>query len=58
MTRKHFQAIADVLRFATERHAGDPCTRDQIAREMADFLATQNPNFKRTRFLDACGVDS
>ena len=56
MSRRHFEAIAAVLRNATAYNAGDPCTRDLIARELADFLVGENPRFDRGHFLRACGV--
>lgn len=62
MTRKHFQAIADVLRYDMDnadlypdvevRKAG--CA--DRAKRMANMLAKFNNNFNRERFLKACGV--
>lgn len=52
MTRKHFKLIADTIR-QTHMSVAD---RKALASNMADSLATTNPNFKRARFLEACGV--
>lgn len=41
MTRKHFEALAKLLR--------EGATTEQFA----DYLETQNPNFDRERFLEA-----
>lgn len=53
MTRKHFEAIAAIIKntLVTDR-------REATATAMADYLATQNPNFDRGRFLTACGCES
>ena len=47
-TRKTYQAIAEIL----FKHT----TREAIANAMASWFAHDNPNFDRTRFLEACGV--
>jgi hypothetical protein len=55
MTRKHFKLIADVLR---EAHSHPLCqgeTIDRLAEEFADALKHTNPNFKKDKFLRACG---
>jgi hypothetical protein len=63
MTRKHFEAIAKILRrnnFDTNPAAGyDEGYANaamSITVELADYLATQNANFDRQRFLTACGL--
>lgn len=55
MTRKHYREIANIIRSAALQH--DPTTAEYIAREMAMLLASDNPNFSRRQFLDACEVD-
>ena len=52
LTRKDFQAIADIIRenrkcMNAEKH---------IAEMFADYLATKNPKFDREKFLKACGI--
>lgn len=64
MSRKHYVAIADALRF---EHLGidtlraDGATRlDQYRRDVkaiADVLAADNGRFDRGRFYRACGLD-
>jgi len=53
MTRKHYLAIADILEYRL-------CAKDnhphEIAKRLADYFATDNGNFDRARFLEACGV--
>jgi hypothetical protein len=52
MTRRHFQAVADVLR-ASGAH---PDAVRDIALALADVFAADNPRFDEERFLTACGV--
>lgn len=59
LTRKHFRTVAEILKEAREDYAGGTPTElvlDYIENYLADFLATQNPNFDRERFLRACGL--
>ncbi len=56
MTRRHFKAIADTLaRFADRIPA--PVLWD-LANELADLCAAENPRFDRQRFRTACGLDA
>lgn len=67
MTRKHFKAIAEI--FAANRQAiieagkitgADVHTQlrlnavDAVMCDIAGYLKTQNPNFDKARFLEAC----
>lgn len=61
MTRKHFEALAAVLKdHAVSARDG---SRDEqhrvawIAADVATICASFNPYFDRTRFLKACGVE-
>ena len=70
LSRKHFEAIAGILR-ALDRDPGGPLAlggdaeyydgldemRQDVARDLADFFATENPYFDRQRFLKAAGVN-
>ena len=49
MTRKHFRAIAAIIRQAdlTDRQ------RKELAKEFAAFCATTTPGFRRQTFIDA-----
>jgi len=64
MTRKHFVAIAKIITECREAYWKSPeakdvgdATLDNVAYLMSSYLATQNPNFDRGRFLEACGID-
>lgn len=61
MTRAHFKLIAEALWLVKPRCATDtPERRDQWKAQcvqMAAALAGTNPQFKRGRFLEACGVE-
>lgn len=74
MTKKHFEGIARVLRddraFTEAGNSSNDYTLmstwqkgayDQfntLVLNLTDYLATQNPNFDRARFLKAAGVQS
>lgn len=49
--KRHYEAIAQVIQVLA---CGDQSTRDYIAREFADMLQQDNPQFTRNRFLLAC----
>ena len=52
MSRKHFIAIAETIKFSQV----DAAAKKQMATDLAKTLAGTNPAFNRERFLDACGV--
>lgn len=69
MTKKDFVAIAGIIRGNIESVAGENSNRIEevaarraagmavkIANDIADHCAKVNPEFKRGRFLEACGV--
>ena len=67
MTRKDFELIAAAIRTrvpslsartnaAMDAGAFQAC--GDIARRLADTLASTNPRFDRARFLRACGVEA
>jgi hypothetical protein len=49
MTRKHYQAIADVI-----SRISNPAIRQAVAEDMADAIGPFNPAFNRSRFTAAC----
>lgn len=64
MTRKHFEALAEAIRYAqcfnpwpsdAEREAAEVMRRT-VANNVADVCAQANPRFDRARFLAACGI--
>ena len=64
MTRKHFQALAEILSRRGCHIAHDPlfaegwhAATSAITHAIADYLASENPNFDRDRFLEACGLE-
>lgn len=56
MTKKHYEAIAAIVREHTTKHA-DWYALVQATKQMADYFTTENPKFDRARFLQACGID-
>lgn len=58
MTSRDFRAIAGIiagLNLNPNVAQGEQDrTREHIAQQFADYLATTNPAFDRVRFLDAC----
>jgi hypothetical protein len=60
MSRKHFKALADALKAEKPGDNWNPNKRVQWeldVKAIADTCAQFNPNFKRDRFLTACGVE-
>jgi hypothetical protein len=68
MTRKHFEAIAKIIRDAAavpafqyphqrEYFDGQVAAVEFITEDLADYFATVNPNFDRERFIRACQPD-
>ena len=58
-TRQHFQLIAEMLRTTKPAASMDRQSKDQWEWTVQCFaaqLATTNPNFKRDRFLEVCGL--
>ncbi len=62
MTRKHFEALADIA----GKHIEWPLYRDDkgktmqcsgLVEELADFCASMNPRFNREQFITACYKD-
>ena len=67
MTRKHYEAIAEVIKDANRLpstrfhyHVGvDEAIHEarlDIAEGIARYCTNDNPNFDRDKFLTACGV--
>lgn len=55
LTKKNYEAIASILR---EHIMWDTVgVVDETAKDLADYFATDNKNFDRTRFLQACGIE-
>lgn len=51
MTKKHFQMIADTIKFLSNVTEAQ---REEIARDFARSLCSTNPNFDSERFVAAC----
>lgn len=58
LTRRHFERIADGVRYVANDPTADPSTVAKVAHEVANACSTFNPSFDRRRFLQACGVDT
>jgi hypothetical protein len=56
MTRKHFEAIASIIKANLDisDHMVERQAIKVVAMDMADYFAGQNPLFDRQRFLKAC----
>ena len=59
MTKKHYEAIASIIECNTMgQHVTTPGKiLDNIAEDLADYFATDNPRFDRDKFMIACGFD-
>jgi hypothetical protein len=67
MSRKHYAAIAREIAFRIHQHQEHPHLTDAqrlaavmaietVALDLADYFATDNPNFDYDRFTGACGI--
>jgi hypothetical protein len=59
MTRQHFKALAEALKFERPGANWDPNKRvqwEQDCKAIADVCNRFNGGFKRDRFLSACGL--
>jgi len=57
---RHFAVIADIIRRmekVNNQEHGFIDVREDVAEHFADWLASTNPNFDRSRFLAACRVE-
>lgn len=52
MTRKHFEALAESIRFMELDYG----TKRHVAEHVANVCKQFNSGFERQRFLEACGV--
>ena len=48
MSRKHYKAVAEILKYTDEKQ--------DIMLKLADMFEKDNPNFDREKFIDACLV--
>ena len=56
-TERTFKAVAEIIKkhyHAANRHADLPF--ENLADDLADFFARENPNFDRNKFMEACGM--
>ena len=65
MTRKHFEAIAEIFRSTPPGGGNSVCGHENqeqlhsfLINEFANYLATTNEFFDRARFLTACREDN
>ena len=64
LTKKHFKAIAEIIRIETQSEAvGNYANKDlinlvceRIANQLSDYFISENSLFDRQRFLNACGI--
>ena len=55
MTKKHYEAIASMFKpymVHPTQNIAKP-----LAKDLADYFATDNKLFNRTKFLTACGLE-
>ena len=56
MTRKHYEAIAGIVRAYWLAKSGSGASMDYLITGLARYFQTDNPNFNETRFYRACGL--
>ena len=57
MTKKHYEAIANIIASQYENANMNDYGRYRMAYELASYFTIDNPKFDRARFLQACGID-
>jgi len=57
MKKKHYEAIAEVLKIVHDKYYISDSARYLIATLLAEYFTSDNKNFDRVRFLTACGID-
>lgn len=62
MSKKDYEALAALLKVhrkchETEHQSAIRDHLDELARDMAQYLASQNPRFNTEKFLTAAGLD-
>ena len=59
MTKKDYELIASSLKTTLENAQGiEDITYREIVNGLSYALGTENPLFDRTKFLEACGIES
>ena len=53
MTRKHFEATAEILKFASDKT--HPAVFSKMVNDFALMFAKENPNFNVNKFHEASG---
>lgn len=51
MSKKHFISLADTVRNLTTHDDGETVNLSAVVESLADFCASQNPRFNRSRWL-------
>jgi hypothetical protein len=64
MTRKHFEAIAEIITECREAYWTSPEAKyvadlalDNVTILLSSYFATENPNFDRAKFAQAAGLE-
>lgn len=53
MTRKHFEATAEILKYMSNKT--HPALFTKVVTDFAEMFAKENPNFNVTKFHEASG---
>ena len=56
MTRRDFEALAEVLHRFSADYPDQHCEVEWLAEQLAEVLANANPRFDEVRWRTACGV--
>jgi hypothetical protein len=55
MTRKHFEKIAEILKYNSNKT--HPAVFSKMVLDFAEMCANENPNFNVNKFHEACGYN-
>lgn len=56
MTRRDYEAVADIIRRHKEVYEMDGATLVSVAESLATLFGAGNPAFSPDRFYEACGM--
>ena len=54
MTKKHFKAIASIIKDSKTQYSRNKINKDILINDMCALFSAMNPRFDKQRFKDAC----
>ena len=54
MTKKHFKAIASIIKDSNTPYSRNKINKDKLVNDLCYVFSAMNPRFDKQRFVDAC----